>query len=219
MFSGIVEEAATVVSLRQTAAEARLVIKSGLDHSGTKLGDSICTDGVCLTVVEHDRHGTLSFDLASETLRRSTLGLRKAGDRVNLERSLALGDRLHGHFVFGHVDARVKLISRRSEGTCDQLVWSLPPDLRHLVVSKGSVALSGVSLTVGEVDDTSFSVYIIPHTASVTTLHSLAVGDEANFEVDMLARYVNAALEGKKHSGGMTIDFLARHGYGPGGKT
>jgi riboflavin synthase len=174
---------------------------------------------VCLTVVEHDGRGRLSFDLASETLRRSTLGLRKAGDRVNLERSLALGDRLHGHFVFGHVDARIKLLARRSEGTCDRLVWSLPVELQHLVVAKGSVSLSGVSLTVGEVEAGSFSVYIIPHTAALTTLHGLAVGDEANFEVDMLARYVNAALTGKKGGTGMTFDFLANHGYVAGEKT
>lgn len=213
MFSGIVEEAAVVVSCRAEATSARLTVKSALDHSRTQLGDSICIDGVCLTVVELDSQGILSFDLASETLRRSTLGARRPGDRVNLERSLALGDRLHGHFVFGHVDARIKLLARRSEGTCDRLVWSLPSELRHLVVSKGSVSLSGVSLTVGEVDATTFSVYIVPHTASVTTLEGLGVGDEANFEVDMLARYVSAALAGHARSGALTLDFLAHHGY------
>ncbi|MFM1846806.1 MAG: riboflavin synthase [Pseudomonadota bacterium] len=214
MFSGIVEESAFVASFRESANEARLVVKSKLDHAKTKLGDSICIDGVCLTVVAHDGKGALSFDLASETIRRSTLGSKKAGDTVNLERSLALGDRLHGHFVFGHVDARVELLSRKSEGTCDRLVWSLPAEFRHMVVSKGSVSLSGVSLTVGEVDDRSFSVYIIPHTSEVTTLHGLSVGAEANFEVDMLSRYVNAALRGERAAGGMSLEFLKAHGYG-----
>jgi len=215
VFSGIVEEAATVASYRQSADEAKLVIQSRLDHSKTRLGDSICIDGVCLTVVAHDGKGALSFDLASETIRRSTLGGKKSGDKVNLERSLALGDRLHGHFVFGHVDARITLLMRKNEGTCDRLLWSLPPEFRHMVVSKGSVSLSGVSLTVGEVDDKSFSVYIIPHTSDVTTLQSLKVGDEANFEVDMLARYVNSALKGERAAGGMSLEFLKAHGYAP----
>ncbi len=214
MFSGIVEEAAVIVSYRESAHEARLVVQSKLDHAKTKLGDSICIDGVCLTVVHHDGRGALSFDLASETIRRSTLGKRKAGDKVNLERSLALGDRLHGHFVFGHVDARIELLARKSEGTCDRLVWSLPAEFRHMVVSKGSVSLSGVSLTVGELDERSFSVYVIPHTSAVTTLEALQVGEEANFEVDMLSRYVNAALKGERAQGGMSRAFLASHGYG-----
>lgn len=213
MFSGIVEEAATVVSYRQGADEAKLVIQSKLDHGKTRLGDSICIDGVCLTVVAHDGKGTLSFDLASETIRRSTLGGKKAGDKVNLERSLALGDRLHGHFVFGHVDARITLLMKKNEGTCDRLLWSLPTEFHRMVVSKGSVSLSGVSLTVGEVDDKSFSVYIIPHTSDVTTLQALKVGDEANFEVDMLARYVNSALKGERASSGMSLEFLKSHGY------
>lgn len=193
MFSGIVEESAEVVSFDKAREPARLEVKSSLDHAETKLGDSIAISGVCLTVVKKEGQ-KLSFELAAETLRRSTLGELKAGDRVHLERSLKLGDRLHGHFVFGHVDTTIELVSRTNDGKCDRLEWRFPKEFRQYIASKGSVSISGTSLTVGEVTDNTFSVYIIPHTSEVTTLSQLPVGGRANFEVDMLARYVGNML-------------------------
>lgn len=196
MFSGIVEESATTVSLQEVAGVMRLVVQSGLDHSLTREGDSICIDGVCLTVVER-RNSELHFELAPETLRRSTLGRLVAGARVHLERSLQVGDRVHGHFVFGHVDGITHLRSRVADGECIRLEWELSKELRAYVAPKGSVSLSGTSLTVGEVTGDAFSVYIIPHTAEVTRLSTLSVGDAVNLEVDMLARYVVHACGGE----------------------
>lgn len=218
MFSGIVEESAHVVSIEKTKEPVRLVVKSALDHSGTKLGDSICISGVCLTVVAREG-GTLSFDLAQETLRRSTLGSLRNGEKVNLERSLQLGDRLHGHFVFGHVDATIELVSRTNDGKCDRLEWKFSPELRSYFASKGSVSISGVSLTLGEVTDSTFSVYIIPHTSDITILSSIAVGGKANLEIDMLARYVHESLSHRAPAAtknSMGIDFLKQHGFADG---
>jgi riboflavin synthase len=218
MFSGIVEESAQVVSIEKTREPVRLVIKSGLDHASTKLGDSICISGVCLTVVAKNS-GNLSFDLAQETLRRSTLGSLSAGDRVNLERSLQLGDRLHGHFVFGHVDATIELVSRTNDGKCDRLEWKFPKELRSYFASKGSVSISGISLTLGEVTDTTFSVYIIPHTSEVTILSSIKVGGAANLEIDMLSRYVHESLTHRKPteaSSKLSVDFLRQQGFADG---
>lgn len=215
MFSGIVEESAQIVSIDTAREPVRLVVKSGLDHAATKLGDSICISGVCLTVVAREG-GTLSFDLAQETLRRSTLGTLKNGDRVNLERSLQLGDRLHGHFVFGHVDATIELVGRTNDGKCDRLEWKFPAGLRPYFASKGSVSISGVSLTLGEITDSTFSVYIIPHTSDITILSSIPVGGRANLEIDMLARYVHESLTHGGSTAGkssLSVDFLKQHGY------
>lgn len=191
MFSGIIEEAAVVRSLDRGSDPLRLVVTSSLDQSDTKVGDSVAIDGVCLTVVEH-RGNELHFQLLEETMRRSALGALGAGDRVNLERSLRVGGRLHGHFVFGHVDATSRLVARTPDGSCDRYAFALPTSCRGFVVAKGSIAISGISLTVGEVSESEFSVYIIPHTASVTNLGALRPGDTVNIEIDMLARYVHS---------------------------
>ena len=193
MFSGIVEECATVRRVEGSSGLKTIVVESLLDHSSTRIGDSICIDGVCLTVVRLENR-LVSFEASTETLRRSTLGLLRAGSKVNLERSLVLGDRIHGHLVFGHVDTVVTLINRRRDGEAERLEWRMPPDFRKYIVSKGSVAVSGVSLTVGEVRRDAFSIFAIPHTLAVTTLSKMNVAEKANLEVDMLARYVESML-------------------------
>lgn len=189
MFSGIVEESATVVRIQGSSALKKITIESSLDHSKTGIGDSICIDGVCLTVVEKEGN-RVSFEASGETMRRSTLGQLRPGELVNLERSLVLGDRIHGHLVFGHVDSIITLISRRKEGDSERLEWRFPVEYRKYLASKGSVSISGVSLTIGEVSADTFSIYAIPHTLSVTTLSRMQTGQKANLEVDMLARYV-----------------------------
>lgn len=217
MFSGIVEEAAEVVSISRNDP-ARLVIRSRLDHSKSMIGDSIAIDGVCLTLVEKSGQN-LSFDVLNETLRRSSLGSLASGMRVNLERSLEVGSRLHGHFVFGHVDATIELIRREPDGNCDRLTWSLPDGYGMFLVSKGSVSISGISLTVGEVTRDTFSVYIIPHTAEITILSGMKPGMRANLEVDMLARYVHSIMSGSgaekpaAQSRPISLDFLRSHGF------
>jgi len=193
MFTGIVEERAQVIAVSGTEAGARLTIRSGLDQQATKEGDSICIDGVCLTVV--NKSGSdLSFDLAPETLRCSTLGLLTADAWANVERALKAGERLGGHFVLGHVDAKLTLIDRRDDGNSVELWFSLPAAMRAMIVPKGSLALSGISLTVGKVETDRFCVWLVPYTMTVTTLGTLAAGDQVNFEADVLARYVSGFL-------------------------
>lgn len=215
MFSGIIEESARVSDILTQGALTRLRIKSELDHSDTKIGDSIAIEGVCLTVVHIDS-GLLDFELLEETLRRSTLGTLSAGAAVNLERSIRVGDRIHGHFVFGHVDGTARVLARTADGECERYALSMPPGLSGMIVPKGSVSLAGTSLTVGEVDAESFSVYIIPHTAAVTTLPLRQPGDSVNVEVDMLARYIRAALQcdaGNGSQGAESDAVLRARGY------
>ena len=196
MFSGIIEEAAVLKRVEGSSSLKRLSIESKLDHSKTKIGDSIAIDGVCLTVTKIEG-AVLTFDASSETLRRSSLLHAKPGDRLNLERSLSLGDRIHGHIVSGHVDSVITLISRRKDGDCERLEWRFDPQYRKFIAAKGSIAVAGISLTVGEVSHDTFSLYIIPHTMAVTTLATMQVGHKANMEVDLLARYVQSNLEKK----------------------
>jgi len=213
MFSGIIEEKARVASLRKEGGALKLLLESHLDHSATNAGDSICIDGVCLTVTKI-RGSELEFDVSEETARRSTLPDLRVGARVNLERSLALGGRLHGHLVYGHVDRTVCLRSRREENGLFELAFELPEEMRPYIVTKGSVALAGVSLTVGAVNEQSFVVYIIPHTAALTTLPDLAVGDKVNLEIDMLARYVQGLLFGSRlEKQSNLLKLLAENGY------
>jgi riboflavin synthase len=218
MFTGIVEEAAEVIALQPVSSGACLKVSSDLDHAETGIGDSICIEGVCLTVVKKQQVGTsweLSFDLAQETVERSVLGSLKAAQRVNLERSLRAGARIHGHFVLGHVDSSVELLARESVGNSVRLLWQLPKAYRKFIAEKGSVTLAGISLTVGEVTEKDFAVYIIPHTGDVTTLLERKVGEMVNIEVDVLARYLlNAAnIESEGASIGITQEFLKTHGF------
>lgn len=200
MFSGIVEEACPVVSFTLLDEVKRLCVRSSLDHSDTRSGDSIAINGVCLTVIKCES-GELSFDIAEETLRRTSLGELTAGARVNLERSLQVGDRISGHFVFGHVDTTATLVSRESEGVNTILTWQIASEYMRYIATKGSVSISGVSLTVGETTRDTFRVYVIPHTFEKTNLAAITVGTRVNIEIDMLARYVDNAL---RHSAGET---------------
>lgn len=198
MFSGIVEEVARVQSIEmKSKSGARLVIKSDLDHAETGIGDSIAINGVCLTVVAM-QDGLLEFDLVHETLRCSSLGQLTAGSHVNLERSLAVGQRVSGHFVFGHVDGVVTLAEKSQQESETTLRWKTPESLMPYIATKGSIAIAGVSLTVGEVGNDFFSVYIIPHTLEKTTLGEISIGQTVNIEVDMLARYVVNAIKVEK---------------------
>jgi len=190
MFSGIVEESAEVLLLESTEQSARLKVKSGLDLSSVKTGDSICIDGVCLTVVERI-NSELSFDLSVESLKRSTLGALKTGSKVNLERALKIGDRINGHFVFGHVDGVSKIVAREEQGASVKFILGLPPELKFAIVPKGSVAIDGVGLTVGEIWPDAFSVYLVPHSLNVTKFLHYKPGDVVNVEIDMLARYAH----------------------------
>ena len=172
----------------------RLALRGFPDASALEIGESVAVNGVCLTVRTRTAEGFVA-DLSRETLARTTLGALRSGDLVNLERSLRLGDRLGGHFVFGHVDAVGEIRTLAPEGDGQRLVVRVPPDFAGFVCDKGSVAVDGISLTMCDSTADEFAVALIPHTVEVTNLGSRRVGDRVNLEADMLARYARAAID------------------------
>jgi riboflavin synthase len=196
MFTGIVEEIGTVVRLDRGDGDARLTLQGAVVTEGTRLGDSIAVDGVCLTVAELDGD-TFVVDVMPETLGRSTLGSLAAGVPVNLERAVRADGRLDGHLVQGHVDGVGRLVSRTPGPRWDDLVIGCPPELARYVAEKGSVAVSGVSLTVTRAGDADLGVSLIPTTLEATTLGRLEPGDAVNLEVDVIAKYVERLLAGQ----------------------
>lgn len=189
MFTGIVEEKGSVVALSQEKNLAVLSLTADKVLEGVVLGASIAVDGVCLTVNNIDGR-QLSFDVMKETLRATTIGDLGIGAFVNLERAVRIDGRLDGHIVTGHVDGVENLKQRVSGENYIELCFSLDSALAKYIVPKGSVTVNGVSLTVGQVTEESFSVYLIPVTAEVTNLGQLKEGDAVNIEVDVLARYI-----------------------------
>ena len=189
MFTGIVEEVGTVAAVERAGADARFRLRGPLVTQDAVVGASIAVDGVCLTVTDV-ADGTFAVDVMPETLRRSTLGGLGEGDPVNLERAVPAGGRLDGHIVQGHVDGVGRILSRTPGPRWDDVVVALPPELARYVAEKGSVAVSGVSLTVTHVTEDSFGISLIPTTLAVTTLGRLGVGDAVNLEVDVIAKYV-----------------------------
>lgn len=190
MFTGIVAAKGKLISTETRQGDLRFRIAAPADMmQDVHVGDSISVAGVCLTMLEPDATG-FSADLSQETLRRTSLGNRQAGDSVNLELALQVGDRLGGHMVSGHVDGLAVLRSRQSDARSERFDFEVDPALARFVAAKGSVCLDGVSLTVNEVDDNRFSVNIIPHTLEATTLGELQVGHNVNFEIDLIARYL-----------------------------
>lgn len=194
MFTGLVEELGTIIAIVPQGAAVALSLRAPLVASDAALGDSIAVNGCCLTVVRREAD-VLTFEAGSETLSRTNLGKLQSGSRVNLERSLRVGDRLGGHYVSGHIDGLGVLDERREEGPWAFLWFRVPGDLARQMASKGSIAVDGVSLTLVEVTNDRFSVALIPHTLSVTTLGNLKPGDAVNLETDLLAKYVQRQLE------------------------
>ncbi|WP_225754516.1 riboflavin synthase [Actinotalea sp. Marseille-Q4924] len=194
MFTGIVEEVGEVLAVEHTGEDARLRLRGPVVTAGVRPGDSIAVSGVCLTVTALGDDGTFAADVMPETLRRSTLGGLAPGDRVNLERAVRADGRLDGHLVQGHVDGVGELVSRTPGPRWDDLVLRLPAALARYVAEKGSIAVSGVSLTVTHVGDDTFGVSLIPTTLAATTLGGLRPGDRVNLEVDVVAKYVERLL-------------------------
>lgn len=194
MFTGIITDVGRVVDVSPAEAGVRAVIESRYPADGIAIGASIACAGVCLTVVERTPTNTggalFTVDISPETLSRSTLGGWEAGTRINLERSLTIGDELGGHIVTGHIDGVADLLERGDEGDMARFAFRAPGALKRFIAEKGSVALNGTSLTVNTVADDVFTVMLIPHTLSVTTWGAAAAGDRVNLEVDMMARYV-----------------------------
>ncbi|MEI6725562.1 MAG: riboflavin synthase, partial [Actinomycetes bacterium] len=208
MFTGIVEEVGALRSLRvgESTATLDVVARGVLD--GTAVGDSILTDGVCLTVVSLRPDG-FSADVMPETVRRSTLGDRRPGDKLNLERALTMQSRLGGHLVAGHVDGVGTVASVTPEGNALVVDLEAPPEVTGVSVPQGSLAVDGVSLTIVAVAASRVRVSLIPHTATVTTLSRLAPGVRVNLEADLIAKYVHAFVAGRKPAAGLTWEKLA----------
>ena len=195
VFTGIVRERGTVVSVDGGEEGTQLVIEAPATSAATALGDSVSVDGVDLTATEN-ANGQLTFVAVPETLRRSTLGRLAPGIEVNLEPALRAGEPLGGHYVQGHVDGVCRVRSADRDGVSLRVSFETPPSLLRYVVEKGSVTVQGVALTVTGVDRETFGVALIPYTLSETTLGTIAIGDELNLEVDVLAKYVERLLAG-----------------------
>jgi riboflavin synthase len=199
MFTGIVSGVGEIVSTEPDGAVVRLVVASGYDPDAIALGASIACSGVCLTVtgVEVGGNGQtlVGFDAAPETLAVTTVADWREGTRINLERSLRIGDELGGHLVAGHIDGIAEVVSREDMGEAVRFRLEAPEALAKFIAPKGSVALDGVSLTVNEVDGRRFSVLIIPHTLEITTLAGWKAGSRVNLEVDQMARYAARLAE------------------------
>lgn len=193
MFTGIVEELGEVTAVEQLSEASRFRLRGPVVTEGAKHGDSIAVNGVCLTVVE-TAGGEFTADVMQETLNRSSLGALTRGSRVNLERPMALGGRLGGHLVQGHVDGTGEILSRTPSEHWEIVRISLPRPLARYVVEKGSITVDGVSLTVVEAGAEHFSVSLIPTTLALTTLGTKQPGDPVNLEVDVLAKYVERLL-------------------------
>ncbi len=210
MFGGLISHLARVAALEpdprggvRLEIEAPEAIAEGIADK-----DSIAIDGVCLTVASHDAR-LCAFDVVPETLERSALGSLRAGDRVNLELSLRLGERIGGHLVYGHVDATVPILAKVPEGQGFRLSLELAPELEPYLVAKGYVALDGVSLTVAAVHGGRFEIALVPETLARTTFGSKSAGDRLNLEIDPIARYACAAAAYYLHGSGAASDELA----------
>lgn len=196
MFTGIVEELGTVVAVAQLEDSARVSVRGPLVTTDAKHGDSIAVNGVCLTVVE-TADGVFTVDVMGETLRRSSLRTLHDGERVNLERAAMLSARIGGHLVQGHVDGVGEILERIEQEHWQTVRFSMPPQLARYVVEKGSITIDGVSLTIASVEESSFSVGLIPTTLAMTTLGTKTVGDPVNLEVDVIAKYVEKLMAGQ----------------------
>lgn len=201
MFTGIVEETGTVAGVQQTDAGIQLTVRCRVVGRGLKLGDSVAVNGCCLTVVKQSARGRdklVRFDLLRETWERTNLQFAAGGALVNLERSLAVGGRLGGHFVTGHVDGVGRITRWERAGADHVLDITAPPEVRRYVIFKGSIAVDGISLTVAGVTKTGFRIWIIPHTFAVTALRERKVSDPVNLEADLLGKYAEQFLAGRK---------------------
>ena len=216
MFTGIVEEVGEITGLRQTATSTVLSVHAKTVLEGTKLGDSIAVNGVCLTVVRLTGDG-FDGDVMPETMRRTNLCALRPKSRVNLERAMAADGRFGGHIVAGHVDGTGTITDLSPEGNAVWVTVAAGPELLRYIVEKGSITIDGISLTVAYVDDSCFKVSIIPHTGQETTLLTRKPGYVVNLECDIVGKYIEKLMkpapEEDKPAGGLTVDFLAGHGF------
>lgn len=217
MFTGIVEEMGTVFGIKPGEKSAQMMIQGKKVLEDTKIGDSICVNGVCLTVIQ--LQGSIFFaDVMAETFRRSNLGELKVKSKVNLERAMAADGRFGGHIVSGHIDGVGRITQKEREDNAVWLTIKTPPQLLRYIVGKGSIAIDGVSLTVATLQEDGFQVSVIPHTGAETTLLTKSVGDPVNLENDIIGKYIERLMkpstnfqDTKKMD--ITTEFLIKHGF------
>ena len=212
MFTGIIEEIGRVKSIKRYSTSVTLEIEAQKVLEDTKLGDSISTNGVCLTVTKIS--GALfTADVMPETISRTAFAHLKSGDRVNLERALCLNTRLGGHLVSGHIDGTGMLVAKRQDEIAIWLTFSCSTDILKYMIEKGSICIDGVSLTIVKVNEDNFTVSVIPHTQDLTTLCSKSIGSLVNLENDVIAKYVERLLGTKFQTNGLSLDFLQQNGF------
>ena len=230
MFTGIIEEVGEIRGISLTGTSGTIGIWARKVLEGTKIGDSIAVNGVCLTVVTLQPDG-FQADVMAETVRRSSLGILRPGDRVNLERAMAADGRFGGHIVAGHIDGTGRVESLVREENAVWVTISAPAEILRYIVEKGSIAIDGISLTVAYVDDRVFKVSVIPHTGEETTLLSRVPGDTVNLENDIVGKYIEKLMRpvpsgpsgnagrigaeggGRQQEGGLTLEYLAEMGF------
>ncbi len=216
MFTGLVAELGTVQRLARQGNSYHLTVGAKKVLENLKIGDSVAVNGACLTVVRMDDSG-FTADVMPETVRLTNIGSLQPGSKVNLERTLRLCDGLDGHIVSGHVEGLGTIYEQRPEGIAVVVTIATPPELLKYIIKKGSIAIDGISLTVTEVTDTSFSVSLIPHTAKETTLGLKKVGDSVNLETDILGKYVERMLTWHQKQDGkadtLDMNMLLENGF------
>ncbi|AMF93681.1 riboflavin synthase [Vibrio fluvialis] len=216
MFTGIVEAVGTLTAITPKGEDITISVDAGkLDMGDVKLGDSIATNGVCLTVVEFNSH-SYSADLSLETLKKSGFADYKVGDKVNLEKAMLPTTRFGGHIVSGHVDGVGEIVERNPVGRAIELWVAMPAELSKYVAEKGSITVDGISLTVNDLRKNAFKLTIVPHTTQETTIDHFQVGRKVNLEVDVLARYLERLLNGgrdEQPESRITMEFLQQNGF------
>jgi riboflavin synthase len=220
MFTGIIEGLGTIAALQRSARGCRMAVEADFDLGGTRIGDSLAVNGACLTTVVLGPR-RFEVDLSPESLATTTFDQARIGERVNLERALRLSDRLDGHLVSGHVDGIATLQQRSESGNSLRLSFRAPPPLTRYMITKGSVAVDGVSLTINRCQAAGFEVCIIPHTARLTTVGLKRPGERVNIETDLIGKYVERFTPGahrtvaaeRDETTGIDREFLAKSGF------
>ncbi|MGO0059670.1 riboflavin synthase [Brevibacillus fluminis] len=218
MFTGIIEEVGSIERVAGGSRASTLTIRAQTVLADVRLGDSIAVNGVCLTVTSF-QETRFTVDVMPETLKHTNLGALGTGSPVNLERALAVGSRLGGHLVSGHVDGTGRIVSRSQNANAVLFRVEASDDLLRYMIPRGSVTIDGISLTITEVNDQDFCVSIIPHTLEMTCLRQKQAGDEVNLECDLIGKYVERLLgvraekPGQGKSTGLTAEFLREHGF------
>ncbi|MEC9485627.1 MAG: riboflavin synthase [Candidatus Izemoplasma sp.] len=212
MFTGIIEEIGTIKYIKKRPKSVSLTVSANKVIDGTQLGDSIATNGVCLTVTDLKQE-SFDVDVMYETLEKTAIKHIAVGSKVNLERALTPSTRMGGHIVSGHVDGIGKIKQKQQVGIATKYTISVAESLSRYIVSKGSVAIDGISLTVIDVTPTSFTVSLIPHTKNETTLHDKTIGDTVNIENDIVGKYIEKFMNTASTSKGITQEVLRKYGY------